>query len=430
MPAARLDKDQVAPPQWPVGIGPGRIGGNQGARAVVARGADADRIAGDGFHGCGLPGPALRGPLAPDGGLAPALGEIGAAPRPAPAVPPVIVLQPPHQGVTGRRLQRRVQRGSQVIAATVDLFLTEAGDGLTAGFLDEEVGVGILGAARCILRGQRPGQRRCQLAGIDEAVLIHFAQHPVATAQGGLGVAFGVIVVRPLGQGGEEGRLIRVQLAQRLAEIVVGRRCDAIGSVAEENLVEIQLHDLLFGQGRFQPVGQNGFLDLAVDAALIGQQDVLGHLLGDGRAALQPPPGGGVEDVLEHGPAKAAHIDATVVEEIAILGRQKSLDHRQRDLLVGHIDAALVRELADQRPVTGIDPRRRRRPIVSQLGCVGQVMKQPGRIDGHDHPGQGNRPQQGHARHHEPAFGNLHLILRQTGPQESFSPRRRPRLEP
>ena len=430
MPAARLDKDQVAPPQWPVGIGPCRISGNQGARAVVACGADTDRIAGDGFHGCGLPGPALGGPLAPDGGLTPALGEIGAAPRPAPAVPPVIVLQPPHQGVTGRRLQCRVQRGSQVIAPTVDLFLTEAGDGLTAGFLDEEVGVSILGPARRILRGQRPGQRRCQLAVIDEAVLVHFTQHPVATAQGGLGVAFGVIVVRPLGQCGEEGRLIRGQLAQRLAEIVIGRRCDTIGAVAEENLVEIQLHDLLFGQGRFQPVGQDGFLDLAVDAALIGQQDVLGHLLGYGRAAFKTPARGGVEDVLEHGPAQAAHVDAAVVEEVPVLSGEEGLDHRQRDLLIRHIDAPLVRKLADQGAVAGIDPRRRRRPVVGQLGCVGQVMKQPGRIDGHDQPGQGNRPQQGHARHHEPAFGNLHLILRKTDSPDSFSPRRRPRLEP
>ena len=243
-------------------------------------------------------------------------------------------------------------------------------------------------------------------------------------------MAFGVIVVRPLGQGRQEGRLVRRQLAQRLAEIVVGRRGHAIGAIAEENLVQIQLEDLLLGEGRFQPVGEDGFLDLAVDAALVGQQDVLGHLLGDGRAALETPARGGVEDVLEHGAAQTAHVDAAVVEEVPVLGREEGLDHRQRDLLIGHIDAPLVRELADQRPVAGVDARRRGRPVVGQFRGVGQVMEQPGRIDGHNQPGQGDSAQQGHARHHEPAFGNLHLILRRTGTMGWFSPRRRPRLEP
>ena len=428
--APRLYEDQVAAPQLAIGVGPGCIGRNQRARTVVAGGADADIVAGHRLDGRGLPGPAFGWTLPPHGGLAPALGEVGRAPGPAPAVPAVIVLQPAHQGVARRRLQRRVQRGPHIVAAAVDLFLAEAGDGLTPRLLDEEVGVGVLGPARRVLCRQRAGEGRGQLGVVDEAVLVHLAQHPVAAAQGGLGVAFGVVVVRPLGQGRQEGRLVRRQLAQRLAEIVIGRRGHAIRAIAEENLVEIQLHDLLFGQRRFQPVGQNGFLDLAVDTALIGQQDVLGHLLGDGRAALQPSPGGGVEDVLEHGPAQTAHVDAAVVEEIAVLGRQEGLDHRQRDLLIRHIDAPLVREFADQRPVAGIDPRRRRRPVVGQFRGVGQVMEQPGRIDGHDQPGQGDPAQQGHARHHEPAFGNLHLILRRTGPMGWFSPRRRPRLEP
>ena len=147
-------------------------------------------------------------------------------------------------------------------------------------------------------------------------------------------------------------------------------------------------------------------------------------LLGDGRAAFQPAPLRQVEDVLQRRPAYAAHIDAAVLEEVAVLGGQEGLHHRRRNLVVGDVDSPLVRKLPDQGAVARIDSRRRRRTVVRQFRGVGQVVEQPGRIDGHRHPRQGDAAQQDHARPYEPAFGNLHGLLRRHAPNWCFSPRR------
>ncbi len=415
--ALALDEDQIAALQRATpGVGPGHVGRAQRARLIVLGRADPDGASADVFD-CGrLPRTALGRSRALLGLGLPTFGEIGRAPGAAPAVTTVVVLKPAHQGVARRRLQLRIQGGAQVIAAAVDLFLAEQGDGATARFFDEEVGVGVFGAARRRTGVQRAGKGRLQLFVRQPLVVSHLAQHPIPPTDRGLGIAFGVIVGRPLGQGRQEGRLVRRQLIQRLAEIVVGRRGHAIGAIAQVDLVQIQLEDLLLAQRRFKTAGEDGFLELAVQTGLAGQQDVLGHLLGDGRAAFQATTGQHVEDVLEHGPADAGHVDAAVAEEVLVLGRQEGVNDRLRHLVVGDVDTALVRELADQSAVLGIDARRRRRTIVRQLGGVRHVVQDPGGVDRHHHTGHGDGAQQGHARHDEPAFGYLHHELRKTRP--------------
>src|SRR3546814_20058746 len=70
-----------------------------------------------------------------------------------------------------------------------------------------------------------------------------------------------------------------------LVEIGAGGGLDAIGVAAEENLVEVELEDLLLAQHVLDAPGEEGFLDLAGVAQFVGQQQVLRHLLGDGRSA-------------------------------------------------------------------------------------------------------------------------------------------------
>jgi hypothetical protein len=347
------------------------------------------------------------------------------APGAAPAVAAVVIFEPGHQGVARGCLKRRIQRGAHIEAAGVQLVADiGVGQGLTTGLLDEEVGVGVLGALGGVLGDQGTRAALDHLLLGDPVVLRHLAQNPVAPALGRAGVAFRMVVVRPLGQGGEEGRLVRRQLLQRLAEIVVGGRGHAVGPVAEEDLVQIEFEDLFLAQGRFQTAGEDGLLQLASDGRFIGQQNVLGDLLGDGRAAFQPPSGDEVEHVLEHGPAQTRDVDAAVLEEILVLGRHEGVDDLGRDLFVGHIDAPLVRELTDQGAVASIDARRGRRTVVGQFGGVRQVVEQPGRIDGDHQPGQRDSAQQADARPHEPAFRNLHHQLRATS-DFAFRPRRR-----
>ena len=98
-------------------------------------------------------------------------------------------------------------------------------------------------------------------------------------------VAEGMVVVRPLGQRREIGRLRERQLVHRLVEIVERGGGDAVGAEAEEDLVEVELEDLVLGVGLLDAEREDRFLDLAVERLLVGEQEVLGDLLGDGRGA-------------------------------------------------------------------------------------------------------------------------------------------------
>ena len=94
-----------------------------------------------------------------------------------------------------------------------------------------------------------------------------------------------MIIVGALRQGGEIGQLFKVKLVQRLAEIVERGGGDAIGVQTEEYLVEIELDDLVLGEGLLDALHQQRFLQLAFERALVGQEEVLGDLLGDGGGA-------------------------------------------------------------------------------------------------------------------------------------------------
>ena len=72
-----------------------------------------------------------------------------------------------------------------------------------------------------------------------------------------------------------------------LAEIALRRGLDAIGAGAEIDPVEIEFENLGFGMLALQPQREFDFLQLALQRALLGQEQVLGELLGQRRAALR-----------------------------------------------------------------------------------------------------------------------------------------------
>ena len=63
---------------------------------------------------------------------------------------------------------------------------------------------------------------------------------------------------------------------------------DAVGAAAEIDAVQVELEDLVLGEAPFEREGEDPFADLAAEAAVVGEEDVAGELLGDGRAALPP----------------------------------------------------------------------------------------------------------------------------------------------
>jgi hypothetical protein len=152
--------------------------------------------------------------------------------------------------------------------------------------------------------------------GGDDPGVLHLVQDD--RGAGGGAFAFGDrgVAGGGLQQAGQKRGLPNRQVLGALVEIALRRRLDAIGAGAEIDAVQIEGEDLLLGELHLQPDGQHQLLHLAAHVLVGGQEQVLGQLLGQGRAALNDPPGAHVR---HHGPAHADRIEAGVIVEAAIL---------------------------------------------------------------------------------------------------------------
>ena len=276
------------------------------------------------------------------------------------------------QGPVGRRLQARVDGGAHRQPALVEaLFAVEAGQ-LAAHLLGEVVGLDHLGGvAPADLQGLRPGLVGFRLG--DAAIFQHAADHPVAPDPRRIRVADRVVVVGRLGQGRQEGRLGDGQLVERLVEVVQRRRRYAVGAEAEEDLVQVEFEDMVLGEGLFDAQGDDRLADLALDRDLVGQQEVLGHLLGDGRSADRPPVLAQVPDVHHHRAGDGQRIDAAVAVEILVLGRQEGVDHPPGDRVDRHEDPLFRGVFGQQPAVACMHPGDRGRLVAGKLLVIRQV---------------------------------------------------------
>ena len=116
-------------------------------------------------------------------------------------------------------------------------------------------------------------------------------------------------------------------VARRLAEIALRRGFDAVGAGAEIDAVEIEIEDLVLGIFALEPERQDHLLQLALHGALLGQEQVLGELLRDGRAALRHA---AMQDIRRGRAGDAEHIDAPMRIEAPVLDRQKRLRQERR----------------------------------------------------------------------------------------------------
>ena len=116
-----------------------------------------------------------------------------------------------------------------------------------------------------------------------------------------------------------------------MAEESLRRGIDAICPATEIDAVEIELEDLLLGEFPLEREGQNALLDLSREAAVVGQEDVAGQLLRDGRCRTDPAL---VGDARDDRTADAERIDAEVAAEPAVLDRDHRRSHFGRDLVV------------------------------------------------------------------------------------------------
>jgi hypothetical protein len=206
------------------------------------------------------------------------------------------------------------------------------------------------------------------------------------------------------------GGLAEGQFVQRLVEIVQRRSGHAIGVEPEEDLVDVELEDLVLRERRLDAQCQDGFLDLAVPGLLGGEEEVLRHLLGDGRAAALD----GIvafdarHDVVAQRADHAVHGDTRVAVEVFVFGRDEGVDDQRRDGFDRLEQPAFACVLGQQRAVRRVDARRYRRLIVLQHGVIGQRRIQLVEIDCANRNGTEGAE---HAETEEPAEKSEHQMV-------------------
>ena len=210
------------------------------------------------------------------------------------------------------------------------------------GFAEQMVDEMETGFAPWLLVGH--DARHAGDAGIDrlcagDLVLLHSLQHIGKAFAGALRIAVGTEVARPLGHRGQHGALGHGQRRRRLLEVAACGGVDAPGAAAEIDRVEIDLEDFVLAQRRVDARRHDHLADLALVADVVADQQVLGDLLGDGRAALRAA---GLRDVGDEGANEPALVDALVLIEPFVLGGDEGALHVFRHLRERHPDAALV----------------------------------------------------------------------------------------
>ncbi len=197
-----------------------------------------------------------------------------------------------------------------------------------------------------------------------------------------------MIVRRRLGQHREIGHFGQGQRVDRLVEIGLRRRLHPISVPPEEDLVEVELDDLFLGERILDALRQDRLAALAQIGDLVGQQQVLRHLLGDRRGADRAA---AVGEVGEHRLRNARIVEPAVREEGLVLGRDEGVDQRARQFLERHEHPALAREGVDRRSVDRADVRRQRRLIVGEVGGARQAV---GEEEVEHEPGDQPEPEQ------------------------------------
>ena len=136
-----------------------------------------------------------------------------------------------------------------------------------------------------------------------------------------------VVVVREVGDRGEQRRLCHVQLRGGLAE--VGLRCglDAIRAPAQEDLVQVELEQLVLGERALQLERHVNLPHLAGERLGAGQlvtEDVPRELHREGGESLGKPP---LHDVREQGAEEAAVVDPVMLVEAPVLDGDERRGH-------------------------------------------------------------------------------------------------------
>ena len=256
------------------------------------------------------------------------------------------------QCLVGSLLFTGIEGGVDVQAAGIGVAAVLGKDQLTGHFSH----------VLCMYTGRIGGSTQLErlFAGLpglicrDEAVFLHALDDVELADAGALGVADRVVGRWSLGQAGQHGGFGHRDVLERMAEIGFTGCCKAIGTVAKENLVHVDLEDLLLGEQVLKLEGQQDFVDLAGIGLLGGEVDIACDLHGDGRGAL-------ALDLAQVGQRSTQHalvVHAAMLEEAGVFDGQHRIRHDLGDLVDGREGTTFLPKFAQQSAFAGVHPQR------------------------------------------------------------------------
>ena len=341
---------------------PARAGGEADLRALLVVSQNQRQTAASGMERSFERGEP-RGPIGT---------RLEAADRSPPSMSTIVVLNAFAEHPSRDVLKSGIQGRANGEASLVQSGFPVTRDEHSPHFLGEILGVH---EARFAARadGQRPGRGEFGVGRAYEPVGRHAPKDPVPPVDGGPVVADRMVVVGPLGQRGQERRFRQRQFVERLVEIVQRGGRHAIRAETQVYLVEVELQDLILGEGPLDPESEDRFLDLALDGGFVRQQEILRHLLRDRRRADKASVRGVIHEVRDGGPQNPGQVHARMPVERLVFRRQKRVNDPFRNGCDRHEHPFLAGVLGEQRAVAGVNPGDGRRFVVRQLLIVGEA---------------------------------------------------------
>ena len=281
--------------------------------------------------------------------------------RAAEAVARVVGEQSALHGALGVLLQAPVDGGVHDVAVDIDR-VAIAGDHLGARHFRGVPGLQ-LDVRAVIARRHRRGERGIVRGAIDVAELQHASENPVAPRARAGGVVERIQRRGRFRQAGDQRGLVQGELLDRAPVVDLRGGLDAVGAVAQEDLVEVELEDLLLVELALDLQREQDLVELAHEG-LVAAEEVVARDLHRDRAAAGLDAARGRE--LPRRARQSAEIDAVMAQETIVLGGEHRLDEHLRDLFETHRGTAHLAEFADQQTVAAVDAQRLLEPDVAQ----------------------------------------------------------------
>ncbi len=197
-------------------------------------------------------------------------------------------------------------------------------DGLLPGLVELSVGphrAAVIGVLRpAVLTHVVPGEG-VELALRVLALVAHHVHHAVGRVEG-----------RVVGDAGQAGTLGQGELGDILPEVVFGGGLHAVAAVAQIDIVQVGLQNLLFLIVVFQLQGGENLQNLSGDGDVVVFREIFNQLLGDGGAALDVVPGKHIDEA----GSRALPVHPLVGPEALVLDGHNGVDQVLRDVLIGH----------------------------------------------------------------------------------------------